>query len=169
MGDIWELGELLDKLVWLGYERVELVEAKGQFAARGSIVDIFPMNTENPFRLEFFDNEIDSIREFATRTQRSEGQLEKATVFPAREMVLKKEERRRGIQRLREEMEKVNDKGRQSPTGNLKQKIEYYLEAAEGAVYFNGIDNLAALFYSEPSSFLEYFPRRPLWLTNRYI
>ena len=63
-GMILDREELLARLVELGYRRVERVEARAEFAARGDIVDIFPLPAAYPYRLELFDNEVDSIREF---------------------------------------------------------------------------------------------------------
>ena len=64
LGDVIERNALLEKLVQLGYEHVEEVETLGQFSARGGIVDVFPINSLVPVRIEFFDDEIDSLREF---------------------------------------------------------------------------------------------------------
>lgn len=63
--------QLIESLVAFGYERVDQVEAMGQFSARGGIVDIFPINNKLPIRLELFGDEVDSLREFDVITQRS--------------------------------------------------------------------------------------------------
>ena len=62
--------KILEQLVSLGYERVDKVEQIGQFSARGGIIDIYPINSDTPIRIEFFDSEIESIREFAIDSQR---------------------------------------------------------------------------------------------------
>lgn len=82
-GETAERGEIIRKLALLGYERMPLVEAKGQFSARGDIIDIFSPCDENPVRIELFDDEIDSIRSFDEKTQRSIENLKLAKVFPA--------------------------------------------------------------------------------------
>ncbi len=71
-----------------GYERVERVEAPGQFRLSGSILDVFPCTVADPYRVEFFDDEIDSIRTYDTGTQRSTGNLESAGLVPAVEIPL---------------------------------------------------------------------------------
>ncbi len=84
--------ELAAKLVNLGYERVTTVERRGEFAVRGGIVDLFPLDTEHGLRLDLFGTEIESIRWFDVHTQRSlrrEGELESVTLLPARERMLK--------------------------------------------------------------------------------
>ena len=72
VGDRVDLDKLLNLLPDLGYERVDLVEGRGQYALRGGILDVFPMTAHRPSRLEFFDDEVDSIRRFNISTQRTE-------------------------------------------------------------------------------------------------
>jgi len=80
---------LLEGLIKKGYERVETVYEKGQFARRGEIVDIYSPCYGAPLRLTFFDDEIESIRHFNENTQKSEGKpLERAAVYPAAEFIL---------------------------------------------------------------------------------
>ncbi|MGI6575797.1 MAG: transcription-repair coupling factor [bacterium] len=164
VGKVIERDYLLEKLVWLGYEPGELVEGKGQFAVRGSIIDFFPLTSANPYRIEFFDNEIDSIREFAIESQRSQQKLEQVFIFSAREMVLTNREREQGIERFRqrgiEEYSRLEAKGQASLAKKLKQRWEHYLEQAEGSVYFPGIEHLQPLFYGQKCSLFEYFPRQ---------
>lgn len=74
--------KLLTKLVQLGYERTEEVERIGQFSARGGIVDIYAINATHPLRLEFFDDEIDSLREFDIVTKRSLRNVSNASILP---------------------------------------------------------------------------------------
>ena len=72
----------------MGYEKNYQVERPGQFAVRGDILDIFDLTQENPFRIEFWDNEIETIRSFDVLSQRSLEQLEFVRIFPASEMIL---------------------------------------------------------------------------------
>ena len=82
-----EIKDLSDRLVRLGYERTGQVEAPGQFAVRGGIVDIYALTEENPWRIEFWDDEIDSIRSFDVESQRSIENLEKIVIYPAADPV----------------------------------------------------------------------------------
>jgi len=68
-----------------GYERVELVEAPGQFALRGGLVDVFPTTAARPVRLDFFGDELETLREFDPANQRSLGEAERVVLLPARE------------------------------------------------------------------------------------
>lgn len=92
VGEIVNREELISHLSALSYERVMTVESRGQFAVRGDILDIFPPAREQGIRLEFFDNEIDSIRSFAIESQRSEKKLAQISLGPARELIFDEED-----------------------------------------------------------------------------
>jgi transcription-repair coupling factor (superfamily II helicase) len=76
---------LSEALALAGYERVERVDDRGQFAVRGGLVDVFPTSGREPFRIEFFGDEIESIRAFSPFTQRALHPVEAGTIFPAAE------------------------------------------------------------------------------------
>src|SRR5207253_856536 len=76
---------LAESLALAGYERVERVDDRGQFAVRGGLVDIFPTTGREPLRVEFFVDEIESIRAFSPFTQRALHPVERATIYPAAE------------------------------------------------------------------------------------
>ena len=84
-GEELELTGLTRKLAELGYERFGEVDAAGQFAVRGDILDIFPLTEENPWRIEFFGDEVDSIRSFDPESQRSIENLQDIVLYPASE------------------------------------------------------------------------------------
>ncbi len=83
-----EFEDFIKKLVDLGYEKTPLVSDKGQFATRGGIIDIFPANLENPYRLEFFEDEIESIRTFDLASQKSIQKTNFINIYPADELNL---------------------------------------------------------------------------------
>ena len=82
-----DIEQLKNQLVALGYERVGQVEMPGQFSVRGGIVDIYCLTEENPWRIELWGDEIDSIRSFAPESQRSLENLEELTIYPAVEHI----------------------------------------------------------------------------------
>lgn len=82
-----DIEQLKNQLVALGYERVGQVEMPGQFSVRGSIVDIYCLTEENPWRIELWGDEIDSIRSFDPESQRSLENLEELTIYPAVEHI----------------------------------------------------------------------------------
>lgn len=86
-----DLDALKGSLVALGYERVGQVEMPGQFSVRGGIIDIYSLTEENPWRIELWGDEIDSIRSFDAESQRSLENLDEITIYPAVEKVGEKE------------------------------------------------------------------------------
>lgn len=86
-GDTVDINALADRLISSGYQRAELCEGGGQFAVRGGIIDIFPVNSEKPLRIELWGDEIDSISYFDTETQRRTDNADKISVTPASELI----------------------------------------------------------------------------------
>ena len=98
--------KLASRLVAMGYEKAYQVESPGQFSVRGGIVDIFDLTEENPYRIELWGDEVESIRSFDILSQRSIEKLESITVYPATEFVLSEEQIRKGISKLEKEADK---------------------------------------------------------------
>ena len=84
--------DLIERLVAAGYERVQIVESRGQCALRGGILDVYPVGEANALRIEFFDDEIDSLRSFDVMTQRSISNRTSPTLYPAAEMLMEESE-----------------------------------------------------------------------------
>ncbi len=81
-----DLEELVMGAATLGYSRTDRVEARGEFAVRGGIVDVFPAQADTPVRIDFWGETVDEIRSFSVGTQRSEGSIARVVIFPAREV-----------------------------------------------------------------------------------
>ena len=143
-GEQVDLRELLGHLIDLGYESVAMVDAPGQFSRRGGIVDIYPPTSTLPIRIEFFGDEVDSIRVFNPLTQRSEKQAEGVIVTPSGEMALWRREA--AAQQLRE-----------LSTDNLREEVkeewEAQLQKVELGEVFEGME-LFAPYYNEPQASL---------------
>ncbi len=100
VGDTLEPRSLVERLVSAGYERVELVEGRGQCAARGDIVDVFAPGEEYPVRIEFFGDEIDQMRTFDAVSQRSVEQISSVVIRPALETPQPKELTQKALKRI---------------------------------------------------------------------
>jgi len=87
VGDELHLDEFIQHLSYLGYERVEMVETKGEFSVRGGILDIFPLTRDEAVRIELFDVEVDSIRTFDAANQRSLEKIDSVHLWPIRELI----------------------------------------------------------------------------------
>ncbi|HSZ13160.1 MAG TPA: transcription-repair coupling factor [Solirubrobacteraceae bacterium] len=92
VGELLDLDECAAELVSAGYERVDQVEERGQFAMRGGLLDVFPATEERAVRVDMFDVEIESLRWFSTFTQRSLGDAEEVEIAPAAELALEHRE-----------------------------------------------------------------------------
>ena len=105
-GGILQEASLAKRLVAMGYEKTYQVESPGQFSVRGGIVDIFDLTEENPYRIELWGDEVESIRSFDVLSQRSIEVLESISVFPATEFVLEEDRILAGLKRVEEEAAK---------------------------------------------------------------
>ncbi len=92
VGDLLDLEECATELVSAGYERVEQVEERGQFAMRGGLLDVFPATEDRAVRVDMFDVEIESLRWFSTFTQRSLADTQEVEIAPAAELALEHRE-----------------------------------------------------------------------------
>ena len=90
VGESYNLEEIKKKLVNLGYSRYDLIEGRGQFSVRGGIVDI-AVNNKTGIRVEFWGDEVDSIREFSISSQRSINEQKQVTLYPSHEYILEQE------------------------------------------------------------------------------
>ena len=95
-----EPDEVMERLLQAGYTREDVVESRGQCAKRGGIIDVFPVGRAAALRLEFFDNELDSMRDFDPLSQRSTDRVKKVWIMPANETLLTADEARAAGQRL---------------------------------------------------------------------
>lgn len=87
IGNTYKISSIIDVLITNGFRKVDKIDQHLQFALRGDILDIFPINSEIPYRIEFFDDEIESIRKLDIATQCSSDELEQIYVYPSNELV----------------------------------------------------------------------------------
>ena len=109
-GDEVDLKEISKKLIECGYERVEVVEGKGEFSFRGGILDVFPPIAVYPYRIELFGDEIDSIRTFNIESQRSIEKVEVVEIFPAKEVIVDEEAKKSANDKIISELDSIIEK-----------------------------------------------------------
>lgn len=147
----FEQGEVIDRdalrarLVAAGYEHVSQVVAPGEFCIRGSLVDIFPTGQSSPFRLDFWDDELDSIRHFDPDTQRSLQAVQSIRILPGREFPTDEA----GIAAFRSHWREQFD-------GNPSQHL-MYKDIGNGLIDA-GIEYYLPLFFSQRACLLDYLP-----------
>jgi len=144
---------LRERLVAAGYQSVSQVQSQGEFAARGSLLDLFPMGSPEAFRLDWFDTEIESIKRFDPETQRSQGAVQEVRLLPAREFPTDRE----GIDTFRRNY-------REYFPGDLTRS-RIYAEVSK-ALMPGGIEAYLPLFFPERETAVlaDYLPRDSLWL-----
>ena len=129
-GQTLDIGRLKTDLVDAGYNHVSHVVAAGEFAVRGGIVDLFPMGSEMPYRIDLFDDEIDSIKTFDTDTQRTISPVSEIRLLPAHEFPTDSEAQKIFRSRFREEVDgNPNDAAvyKAVSNGHFGAGVEYYL------------------------------------------
>ena len=150
VGDSIQINTLVEKLAKFGFERTENVEGKGQFAVRGGIIDVFCLNNDLPYRIEFFGDEVDSIRTFDQITQRSIDTVKKIDMSQVSENYVTKEKIDAVVSQLQEFVkdEKLNTELKE----NIKEDIE---KIKEGALE-NLIDKYFNILVKRPENLLDY-------------
>jgi transcription-repair coupling factor (superfamily II helicase) len=133
------------ELAVAGYAAVSQVSEHGEFALRGSIVDVFPMGSDYPYRIDLFDEDIDSIRRFDPESQRSLEQLESVRLLPAREFPFDGEAREGFRERFRERFP------------NNLNRVQVYLDVADGNAS-GGIEYYLPLFFDRTDDLFAYLP-----------
>ncbi len=145
IGDTFNLELNRARLESVGYQCVSQVYQHAEFAVRGSIVDLFPMGSKHPYRIELFDDEIESIRTFDPETQRSLEKIERIELFPAREFPFTDESIKRFRQAFRSEFPEVSNKN------------FLYTDVSKG-IAPGGIEYYWPLFVEQTESVFDYLP-----------
>ncbi len=154
VGERFDLEKLSEQLVLMGYTKDSVVEGRGQFSMRGGILDIFSPNMENPVRIEFFDDEVDSLRSFDTDSQRSIENIEEAEILPCKECLLDFEKKERLINSIESEIKRLNRK-KDENTDAISQ-LEADLEKVRENVSFPAIDKYVGKIYDDIPTILDF-------------
>jgi len=159
LGEEADLNALREQLTAMGYEFAEMIEGKGQFSLRGGILDIFTPDSDNPYRIEFFGDEIDSIRTFNKESQRSIENLRFIEVYPAEQLVTSEELFERGCKNLRDEYEaqakRLSSKNPEASEKLLELK-EQLCEYIENISNLQFLENYIHYFYDETEHLWNY-------------
>ena len=156
IGDRCDLEELKQKLINLGYERFDLIDARGQFSIRGGIIDI--STTQNTgIRIELWGDEIDSIRNFNIISQRSVENLEKAEIFPAHEYLLEN--------KVEDVVKNINQK---VYSEKIIEKVESDIERILNGDYISKIDRYFDSFYKNTETILDYLNGKSLVFIDEF-
>lgn len=160
--------ELIDKLVSIQYERNDIDFSRNKFRARGDVVEIFPVySNENAIRVEFFGDEIDRISEINALTGQVKSVLSHAAIYPASHYVISPDKMEKSISVIYAEMlERVKEfesEGKLLEAQRIKQRTEYDIEMLRETGFCKGIENYSRVMSgrapgSAPFTLLDYFP-----------
>jgi transcription-repair coupling factor (superfamily II helicase) len=147
----YELETLVRDLARFGFNRVDLVERRGDFAVRGGIVDIFPADQEHPVRIDYFGDQIDEISSFSISDQRSISAISSLVIYPCREIIID---------------EKIKLKAQQ--LGDRYPQLRELTEKISEEIYFEGIESLAAGLIEDYNSLIDYLPpKTQIWFIDQ--
>lgn len=166
VGAEYEFQTLISDLNALGYQRVEQVEKKGEFAVRGSVVDIFPLNQDDPIRMDFFDIEIDSLRTFDQATQRSIENIEKIEVLPATDLIINETKLNQAIKTMNNELAQAQKKLSEENFEALQQNINEVIERWKHHQLIQEDTMYAKQLYAAKTSLLDYLTKGTLVLDD---
>jgi transcription-repair coupling factor (superfamily II helicase) len=147
VGERLDIEALRAQLALAGYAAVTQVVAHGEFAVRGSLIDVFPMGSDSPYRIDLLDRDVDSIRRFDPDSQRSLDKLERIQLLPARETPLNPEAVREFRRRYRLRF-----------SGDLSEHAIY--RDVSAGIAPGGVEYFLPLFFERTSTLFEYLPPR---------
>ncbi|MEP4524949.1 MAG: CarD family transcriptional regulator, partial [Alloalcanivorax venustensis] len=145
VGETFDMETTRARLVGCGFRQRDNVYEHGEFAVRGAIMDVFPMGSEQPFRVELFDQDIESLRLFDPESQRSTGQVSEINLLPAAEYPLSAE----GIRRFRTAFRETFDVD--------PRKVPLYQDVSEG-IATPGLEYYLPLFFDNLATLFDYLP-----------
>ena len=148
IGDEYKLEDVKQKLIDLGYVRYDLIDGRGQFSVRGGIVDI-SVTEKTGIRIEFWGDEVDSIRYFNIISQRSTENIEKVTIYPAHEYLLEKN--------IEEVTKKISET---IYPDELQEQVNQDIESIKNGNYISKMDRYLNAFYETQSTILDYISEK---------
>ena len=151
-GDRLVIDKMRLQLEAVGYRAVEQVLEHGEYAVRGALLDLFPMGSAVPFRLDFFDDEIDSIRTFDVDTQRTLDEINSINLLPAHEFPTDD----KGIEFFRAQFRET--------FGEIRRDPEHIYQQISKGTLISGIEYWQPLFFSEMATLFDYLPEQTLFV-----
>ncbi|NMO97746.1 transcription-repair coupling factor [Paenibacillus lemnae] len=156
-GGTLSLDSFLNRMIELGYERVERVESRGEMSVRGGIIDFYPMTTDYAYRVELFDEDIDSIRTFDPADQRSIDKVREVTITPCKEIISDKERLNRAadsiLKMMDTQLERMTDRQAKQ---RLREELGREAEMMREQLYFPEMYKYISLLYPEKTHLYDY-------------
>ncbi len=160
VGTELDTAEVKKQLSDMGYERYNIIDAQGQFAVRGDIIDIYTPDGALPYRIELFGNEVDAIRAFDPDTQRSLNNIESVEIYPASQFVNDRDIFSRAADKIRKEygrqIKKYDKAGETDKKENLEKRLGYITEYIEKVNNVQMLENYLHYFYDDMQYLWDY-------------
>jgi len=167
IGQDIDVAHLLQQLVNMGYRRESVVSHIGEFSVRGGIIDIYPLIGE-PVRIELFDTEVDSIRDFDIETQRSNNNLDGVSITSASDYVITDDVIKHLQSNLKAAYEDTRPKIETSVRNDLKETYESFNLIDTTAVDNQLLRRLVAFMYETPATLIDYFQQDAIVVVDEY-
>ena len=167
VGDDIDIDDFLNKLVNMGYRRESVVSHIGEFSLRGGIIDIYPL-IGSPVRIELFDREVDSIRDFDVETQRSQENVEEVNITTASDYIITEDVLNHTKQKLKEAYEYTRPKIDKAVRNELKETYESFQLFESSMFDHQVLRRLVAFMYQQPTTIIDYFKDDAIVAVDEY-
>lgn len=156
-----DIKEIKNSFLELNYDFTKLVESKGEFSIRGSIIDFWPIEYENPIRIELFDTEIDSIRFFDKDSQRSLENIDEILVRPTKELIYEKSDYEKSIKLINKDIDSLSDNLGMS---KLKDKYSQIVSYLKDSLYISNDDLISPYRVDNFDNFFDYINKDSIFV-----
>ncbi|KRK65007.1 transcription-repair coupling factor [Companilactobacillus tucceti DSM 20183] len=164
----YDLENLNSTFVQMGYNKDKLVAKPGDFAIRGDIVDIYPLDVDDPIRIDFFGNQVEKIKSFDSETQRSLKEMDQINISPANDRVITDEQIAAGLKKLTKSHDKQLKAADKDTKDNLEIAFGQIIEELSEKMRPDNIGSIINYLIAEPSSLIDYLGDGDLIIFNEY-
>lgn len=165
-----DLENIINSFIVKGYERVDMIEGTGQFSVRGGLIDFYPINRANPIRIELFDDEVDSIRVFDIKNQRSIDSLDKVDIPPFKEVLIENNIINDVKEKLQKDLEfsvnNLSTKAYSSFIEKLEDKFRHYIDIMDAGGCIQNINMVTPYIDNKLTSITSYFDKDSLMILD---
>ncbi|WP_394018139.1 transcription-repair coupling factor [Anaerococcus cruorum] len=164
--DTVDVDKFISTLINLNYSPTTLVENKGEYAKRGSIIDFWPIDYDNPIRLELFDDEIDSIRIFDEKNQRTMEKIDEVTISPLNELIYDKDDFDIVLDKIEKDINKLEKNIKDSNDQKLVDKYKHIETYIKDSMYVSNWDLINAYRNDNYETFIDYLSNDTIFIVD---
>ena len=171
LGQDVDIDDIRQRLSVMGYERVHMIEGRGEYSIRGGIIDIFTPDSDDPYRVELFDTEVDSVRTFDIDTQRSLENLDSIAVYQCSQIVKEREVFDMAKQRIKAAYDRrikalEKKEGSSETVHNLKQRQMQLIEYTDSMINLQYMEKFIGYFYDETMYIWDYMKEPEIFIDD---